>query len=100
MRRPFLTALVSFADSGVLVASTSVGTVEASPKWEPAAAPTYTAELSSVRDRGNADVSGVLSPACEGRPVALQYLSGRSWKAVGSPVNEDAAGTKTAEEES
>lgn len=85
--------LVAFAVTGALVVSTSVGTVAASPRGAPAAPPTYSAELSIVRDGGSADVTGVLTPACEGRPVVLQYKSGSSWKSIGSSANEDAAGT-------
>lgn len=53
-----------------------------------------TAALSIIRDGGTilANVTGVLTPAIPGRPVALQYLSGSTWKQIGGKVEEDAEG--------
>ncbi|MFZ0531015.1 MAG: CotH kinase family protein [Propionicimonas sp.] len=59
----------------------------------PAAATTYKAELTIMRSGAVAAVTGVMTPACEGRPVVLQYQSGSSWKPIGTAVNEDAGGT-------
>lgn len=101
MRRPLSSILVALLVSFGLATSTAVGTVSATPikvpvaapSRVPAAAPAYTAELSIVRAGASASVTGVITPACEGRPVVLQYKSGKSWKGIGAAINEDAAGT-------
>lgn len=99
MRRLLSSTLVAFIVSGALIASTAVTTVvatipaAAAPAPAPAAVSIYSAELFIVRNGSVADVTGVMTPACPDRPVALQYLSGRTWRTIGSQVAEDATGT-------
>jgi len=73
------------AEGGNPATTTAVATITTVPD---------TASLSIIRDGGTATakVTGTMSPVVPGRMVALQYLTGDTWKAIGSRVAEDADG--------